>query len=305
MRPSDRSREQRISLVVFVLIAIIGGGNAIGVAIVVDELDPLWGGATRFLLAGTIFALLMAALRVPVPRGGALIGAVLYGILGFFGAFAFLFSGLRDAPPGTTQTIIALVPLLTLLLAVAHRLERFSLRALVGSLIALGGLAYLVSDRISANVPLASLLAIVVAAVLLAESGVVLKLTPRMDPVASNAVGMLAGGALLLGASAVAGERWVLPAESDSLVALGFLVFGGSVAVFWLFAFLLRRWDASSVSYALLLQPVPTILYSAVLRDEPITPALFIGGAIIILGVYVGAFGRRREPEPNPAVESA
>lgn len=292
MRIGDRSRDEQVSIAVFVLIAIIGGGNAIGVAAVVDELEPLWGGAIRFLLAGGIFAVAMVALRVPVPRGGALIGAVLYGVLGFFGAFAFLFSGLREAPSGTSQTIIALVPLLTLLLAVAHRLERFSLRALVGSLIALVGLAYLVSDRLDANVPLPSLLAIVAGAVLLAESGVILKLTPRMDPVASNAVGMLAGGALLLAASAVAGEHWVVPTQSDTWVAMAFLVLGGSVAVFWLFAFLLQRWDASSVSYSLLLQPMPTILYAAVLRDEPITPALFIGGAIIVLGVYIGIFRR-------------
>ena len=42
-----------------------------------------------------------------------------------------------QTPPATGQIIIALVPLLTLLLAVAHGLERFSLRALVGVVIAL------------------------------------------------------------------------------------------------------------------------------------------------------------------------
>jgi drug/metabolite transporter (DMT)-like permease len=300
------AREQRVSIAVFILIALIGGGNAIGVAAVVDELDPLWAAALRFLLSGAVFVALMGILRIPIPRGGALAGAALYGGLGFFGAFAFLFWGLREAPPGASQTIIALVPLLTLLLAVAHRLERFSARALVGSLVAFGGLAYLVSDRIDANVPLASLLAIVAGAVFLAESGIVLKLTPRMDPIASNAVGMLSGGVLLLVASGVAGDRWAAPAQSDTWIALVFLVFGGSVAVFWLFAFLLRRWDASSVAYTLLLQPIATISYSAVLTGEPITPSLLLGGAIIVGGVYIGAFSRRGgAPEPPGASEAA
>jgi drug/metabolite transporter (DMT)-like permease len=48
------------------------------------------------------------------------------------------------------------------------------------------------------------------------------------------------------------------------------------------------------VSYTLLLQPIPTIAYSAILTHEPITPALFIGAAVILLGVYVGAFSRSR-----------
>lgn len=60
------------------------------------------------------------------------------------------------------------MPLLTLLLAVAHGLERFRLRGLVGALIAFAGLTFLVADRIEANVPLLSLLGVVGGAVFLA-----------------------------------------------------------------------------------------------------------------------------------------
>jgi drug/metabolite transporter (DMT)-like permease len=293
-RPSD----QRLSIAVFIAIPLIGGGNAVGIAIAVQELEPFWAAATRFLGAGVIFALIMLALRTPLPHGSALIGSLIYGVLGFFGAFAFLFWGLQRAPAGTAQTIVALVPLLTLLLAVAHGLERFSLRALLGAVVAFGGLVFLVADRIEADVPLLSLLAVVAGAVFLAESGVVLKMTPRAHPVASNAVGMLAGGVLLLALSAIAGDAWVAPDRSDTWAAMIFLVFGGSVAVFGLFVFLLGRWTASAVSYTLLIQPVVTIAYSAVLTGEPITPALFIGAAIIIAGVYIGAFSARRPSTP-------
>ncbi|MDQ5840796.1 MAG: EamA family transporter, partial [Chloroflexota bacterium] len=205
--------------------------------------------------------------------------------------------------PGTGQIIIALVPLLTLLLAVAHGLERFSVRALVGVLIAFGGLVFLVADRIDANVPLPSLLAVVAGATLLAESGVVVKITPRAHPVASNAVGMLGGGALLLVLSALIGDAWRPPAQSDTWVAMIFLVIGGSVAVFGLYVFLLGRWTASAASYTLLLQPLPTLVYSALLTQEPLTPALLAGGAIILLGVYIGAFtiAGRTVPADDPA----
>lgn len=298
--PRRPPADQRLNVAVFAAIALIGGGNAIGVFVAVDELDPFWAAATRFLAAGAIFAIGMVVWRVPIPRGRAFVGSLVYGILGFFGAFACLFWGLRETPPGTGQTIIALVPLLTLLLAVAHGLERFSLRAMTGALIAFSGLAFLVADRIEADVPLLSLLAVVGGAVFLAESGVVLKLTPRAHPVASNAVGMLGGGALLLVLSALAGEAWRAPVESDTWAAMVFLVLGGSVAVFGLFVFLLGRWSASSVSYVLLVQPLATIAYSAVLTREPITPALFIGAGIILLGVYVGAFAARPSPAPAP-----
>ncbi len=287
---------RHLNAAIFVAIALIGGANPVGVAIVVDELDPLWAASVRFIAAGAIFALGMALFRIPIPHGGALTGSLIYGFLGFFAAFTCLFWGLQETPPGTGQIIIALVPLLTLGLAIAHGLERFSPRGLVGALIALGGLAFLVNDRIEADVPLLSLLAMVAGAVFLAESGVVLKLTPRAHPVASNAVGMLFGSVLLLALSAIVGDAWVAPTQSDTWAAMAFLVLGGSVAVFGLFAFLLGRWTASAVSYILLLQPLPTLVYSALLTNEPITPALFVGGAIMLLGVYIGAFGPIRQP---------
>lgn len=297
-------RGQRLNLAIFVAIALIGGGNPVGVAIVVDELDPIWAAAVRFAAAGAIFALGMALFRVPIPNGRALLGSLLYGALGFFAAFTCLFWGFRDTPPATGQIIVALVPLLTLGLAIAHGLERFSLRALIGALVALAGLAFLVNDRIEASVPPLSLLAVVAGAFFLAEAGVILKLTPRAHPVASNAVGMLAGSLGLLALSAVVGDAWLAPTQGDTWAAMIFLVLGGSVAVFFLFAVLLGRWTASAVSYILLLQPLPTLVYSAVLRGEPFTPALIVGGAIMLAGVYIGAFAQGRPDATSEAAPS-
>jgi drug/metabolite transporter (DMT)-like permease len=284
--------DERAYVAIFIALFLIGGGNPVGVAIAVDELDPLWAGALRFLAAGLIFAVASVVLRVPMPHGRALIGSFLYGAIGFFAAFAFLFWGLQETPPGTSQLIIALVPLITLGLAVIHGLERFRLQALIGGLIALAGLAFVLNDRIRADVPALSLLAILGGAICLSESGVTLKLTPRTHPLASNAVGMLAGGALLLVVSALVGDEWVMPTQTDTWAAMAFLVLGGSVAVFGLYVVLMNRWTASAVSYSLLLQPLPAIVYSAILTGESVTPALFVGGAIVLLGVYIGAFAR-------------
>jgi drug/metabolite transporter (DMT)-like permease len=303
-RIRSTTRDDRVNVAIFVAIALIGGGNPVGVAIVVDELAPVWAAAFRFLAAGAIFAVAMVVLRVPIPRGRALIGSLIYGVLGFFCAFTFLFSGLQETPPGTSQIIIALVPLLTIVLAVAHGLERFSLRALLGVLIAFGGLVFLFYDRIQADVPILSMLAIVAGAAFLAESAVVLKLTPRAHPVASNAVGMLGGGLLILALSAVLGDPWQLPTQSDTWAAMVFLILFGSVAVFGLFVFLLGRWPATAVSYSLLLQPLATLLYSALLREEPLTPSLLVGGAVILAGVYIGAFTGPRAAQSDEPVSS-
>lgn len=268
---------------------LLAGGNAVGVKVATDELDPLWGAGTRFAAAALIFAGVMALRRMPIPRGGALLGSVLYGIVGFGAAFGLAFIAIPMTGAGTGQLLLGLVPLLTLVLAPIHGLERFQLRAVIGSLVALAGVAILAADRISMDVPIAGIALGFVVALLFAESGVMVKLTPRADPVATNAVGMLVGAAALLPTSLFIGERWVLPTQQDTWAAMLYLVLAGSVAVFWLYVFVLRRWTASAASFEFLLIPVATIPFSALLTGEVITPIMLLGGAIILVGVYFGA----------------
>ena len=52
----------------------------------------------------------------------------------------------------------------------------------------------------------------------------------------------------------------------------------------------LGRWTASAVSYSTLLLPLVTVSLGAVLVDERISPSFLVGGAVILAGVYVGAF---------------
>ena len=53
------------------------------------------------------------------PRGRALVGTVLFGALGMGLSTVLIYRGLVDTPAGVAQVILALVPLETLLFAVA------------------------------------------------------------------------------------------------------------------------------------------------------------------------------------------
>jgi drug/metabolite transporter (DMT)-like permease len=290
------------TLIAFIMMVLLAGGNAVGIDVVGDELDPFWSAGLRFSAAGLTFAALMALLRVPLPRKRALVGALLYGGLAFGAAFGIAFIAIPMTGAGTGQLLLGLVPLLTLILAPLHGLERFQLRPVMGSLVAVVGAAVLAFDRLSVDIPLAGIGLACLAAVLLAEAGVVVKLTPRAHPIATNAVGMLVGAALLLPLSLLAGEAWVLPTQSDSWVALAYLVVAGSVAVFWLFVFVIGRWTASAVSFEFLLIPITTLPFSALLTGEVITPTMLAGGTVILLGVYLGALAPQTSATPKSDV---
>jgi drug/metabolite transporter (DMT)-like permease len=281
---------------------VMAGANAVGVRFTVAELPPFWGAASRFLAAGLLLAAAVVVTRRRLPRGRRLLGTTIYGLLSFGFPYVFLYWALQDAPAGTVQLILAIVPLLTVFLTVAHGVERFRRLGLLGSLVAAAGIAVIFGDQASLEVPLAALVAVLVAALSFAESGVLVKRIPPGDPIPANAIGMLLGGAMLFGLSLLTGERQVLPTRPETWLAVGYLVVFGSVAVFVLVLYVLERWTASAVSYSFLLIPLVTIVLGALLLREPVQPAFLLGGALVLLGVYIGAFYRPREARPEPAL---
>ena len=84
----------------------------------------------------------------------------------------------------------------------------------------------------------------------------------------------------------------MLPTQSDTLLAMAYLIGPGSIGVFLLALYVLARWTASATSYAFLLFPLVAIVLGAVLFDEPVQPSFLLGGAIVLVGVYVGAIYR-------------
>jgi drug/metabolite transporter (DMT)-like permease len=231
----------------------------------------------------------MAVLRLERPRGRALTGAVVYGALNFGAAFAFAYYGLVHVHAGFGQTLLAIVPLVTLLLAVLHRQERLSVRAVVGTVLALAGIAVMSRAPLREAVPLLALLALLAAALCFAEAAVLVRRFPPAHPVTINAVGMSTAAVLLLALSAIAGESFEAPERTATLVALGYLITAGSILVFVLYVVVLRYWDASRAAYVFVVAPVVTVALSAWLDDEPIRIGLVLGGALVLAGVYVGA----------------
>jgi drug/metabolite transporter (DMT)-like permease len=278
--------------VAFAAFVLLAGANAAAVKAVLGELPPFWSAGLRFVIAGALLLAVMGIQRRPVPRGDRLLGTVLYAVFGFALAYFFLYQAIGDAGSGTTMTVLAIVPLLTVLLSVVHGIERPRVLGVVGALIAAAGIAIVAADRLSLDVPLIAIGLLLAGAACQAESVVIVKRLPPGDPVAANAIGMLLGGALLVAASVGAGEPIVVPTQSDTLLAMAYLIGPGSIGVFLLALYVLARWTASATSYAFLLFPLVAIVLGAVLFAEPFQPSFLLGGAVVLVGVYIGAVHR-------------
>jgi drug/metabolite transporter (DMT)-like permease len=280
---------ERVALAAFLTGSVLAGGNAVAIRFSNRELDPLWGAGLRFGLAAALLVAIMAVLRLALPRGRGMTGALLYGALTFGAAFALAYYALVRVHAGLAQTLLALVPLATLLLAVLQRQERLRAGAVVGSLLALAGIAVISQASLGEDVPLLSLLAAVGSAFCFGQAAVVVRRFPQVHPVTMNAVAMTTGAALLLTGSLVVGESIALPQRGATWAAVGYLVAVGSVVVFVLYLVVLRYWTASRAAYEFVLIPFVTVLLSAWLDDEPVGAGLVLGGLLLLTGVYVGA----------------
>lgn len=283
-------------LAAFVMNAVLAGGNAIGIRFSNRELDPLWGAGLRFSLAASILVALMALLRLNLPRGRALAGSVLFGLLNFAGALGLAYYALVELHAGFGQILLALVPLATLLLAVLWRQERLSAAAVGGTVVALAGIALMSRAPLRESVSVLSLLAALGSAVCFAQAAVLVRRFPAVHPVVMNAVGMTAGAALLLVGSALVGESHAIPRRGETWAALSYLVGLGSVVAFLLYLFVLRQWAASRTAYVFVLIPFVTVVLSAWLDEEPIGTGLVLGGLLVLAGVYVGALRQAELP---------
>lgn len=301
--PSQQTRPDRVTLAAFAGVVLIGGLNFVAVRFSNEEIEPFFGAGTRFAIAGLLFLALARARGIPMPRGEALTGAVLWGLLAFTVAYALAYFALLSLPSAVGAVIMSSVPLLTLFFALAHGVEPFRLRALIGALISIVGIAVLVNSALTLEVRALSLVAMFLAAAGAAESSVIIKRFPPSNPVATNGVAMSIGGVLLLLLSAVAGESWTLPETTRTWVSFVYLVVLGSLGLFALFLFVLRRWTASGASYQFVLMPIVAALAGAWLASEPITWGLAVGGLIILAGVYVGALSRGRARAEAPPEE--
>jgi len=286
------------TLVAFGLFILLAGGASVAVRVTYGELAPFYSGAARFVLAGIVFWTLLIVRKIPVPRGQALLGAALFGALSVGLAFTFIAWGLVEIPASTYQVLMALVPLLTIFFAFLHGVERIRWQGLLGSLLAVGGIAVVVGGGSGGGLSLPHVLAIIAGAACLAEAGVVAKKFPRSHPIATNAIAMTIGALILGTISLINGEPWVLPTQTDTWVAFGYLLVFVTIIVFLLYLYVLGRWTASGTSYGFVITPLVTIIIASSMAGEQITLSFILGGVLVLAGVLVGALLPSKPPRP-------
>ena len=162
----------------------------------------------------------VAIRRHTLPKGRALIGAVLFGFLQYGLFYALAYFAIVEVTAGLAAVIAASAPIFTLVFAGAARIERLTRWGVLGTAVSFSGIATIFGAWAGKEIPILYMLAAVGTVVVGALAAIIFKLLPPVNPHAMNAVGMLSGALFLLALSDLATKP-----SSHLMLTLGLLFY--------------------------------------------------------------------------------
>jgi len=287
---------QRWGPALYALLCLIWGSTWLVIKVGYGGLGPFNVSGLRFLIAGTVMAVVAQATGARWPRGRVEWTAVgVVGLLMFAGDYGLIYWAEQYIESGLTAVLFATLPLMTLFVARVYLPgERVTAGKLGSSVLALAGTLALFADRLRLDAAAARpMLAVLGATLCAAVASVVSKRDAHDIPAATlNATSMLLGAAVLLLASLATGDGIHLPSDAGTWGAVAYLSLVGSVLAFLLYFSLLKTWSVMSLSFISVFTPVIALLLGFVFLHEPLT-AWKVGGAVLILVAVVLANRQR------------
>jgi drug/metabolite transporter (DMT)-like permease len=304
--PSTATFGPRWPIVVALLgVVVVWGAAFSGIKVVLRDIGPYALTTTRLVLAALAYSVVLPFL----PRGrtekqrGDLVRLVLLGIFGAAGYHLAVNWGEQYVSAGLSSLIVASMPAMVAVLAAIFLSEHLSRRAVAGLVIAFGGVGVLAVSGEGALEArsLAGALVTLLAPISWSIYTILSKpLAARYDGVRLNVIGAWVGALVTLPfavpelheLSRLDGGGWLW------MVYLGSFSTAGSYIVY---AWALRRLQATVVASFVQLVPAASLLWAWLLLDEVPARSAIVGGVLVVIGVAIVQTRARR----NGAVGTA
>ena len=116
------------------------------------------------------------------------------------------------------------------------------------------------------------------------------RVTIPASPALASGMQLLSGGIVLTVLAAVSGEFGSLrlaQVSAGSWFALGYLIVMGSIVAFSAYGIAVRALPTATVATYAYVNPVIAVLLGTLILNERLTPATFVGGALILGAVVL------------------
>jgi len=282
-------------LLAFAIIYFVWGSTFLAIRVGVHEVPPLMLAAMRFLAAGLVLFVWMAARGERLPTRREWGSACLLAFLIFVVDYGLLFWAERKVASGIAAVMLATIPAFTALSEIVIlRTQRLTVRLGLALVVGLCGVAVLMSRGLNlggAAIDTAGALALIVGAI---SWSVASALTRKLPLPAAKAMSsgsqMLVGGVMLTLASAAFGEfRGFHPASVSwaAWFSLLYLIVFGSIIGFTAYVWLLHHQSPTRVGTYAYVNPVVAVIVGYFLGGEALGLRTVLGAALVLVSVVV------------------
>ncbi len=289
--PSTRPTRVAIGIALG-LVYVVWGSTYFAIRIGLESFPPLLFAGARFVLAGGALYGVLRARGAPAPTRAGWLAALRVGVLLLTFGNAGIVVVEQRLPSGLAATVVASVPLWTMLFAALYG-HRPTGRELFGIAVGVGSVALLQMDGVLRADP--AYAAILVGCTASWALGSVWSRRLPMPPgLMGSAASMLCGGVVLLVLATVRGEWPARPPTLASVNALLYLIVMGSIVAYSAYAWLLRSVSpALATSYAYV-NPIIALGLGAAFLGEHVGRVAVVATCGILCGVALVSLPSRR-----------
>lgn len=247
----------------------------------------------RTLLSGLILLPFALAFGPPL-RLRAVLSQMGFGVMAVFlylGGFALAIE--QRVPTGLVALISDLLPLAIAALSQPVLGERLNGRQWLGTAVAVAGVLIVSYDSLGfGTAPLWAYGLTVGSMLVFALASVLHKGRPSLRmPVHQSLCIHTLTGAVLFGLCALTQGSLMPPLTREFGIGMVWLVLIATFGAYSVYYTSLRLFPVAKVSAAIYLSPPVTMLWAWVLFSEPLTPAMFVGLAVTMVGVWLTSRG--------------
>jgi drug/metabolite transporter (DMT)-like permease len=248
----------------------------------------------RTLLSGLIL-LPFAIVLGPRLSSKALLAQMGFGVMAVFlylGGFALAIG--QRVPTGLVALISDLLPLAIAAMSQPLLGERLTFRQWLGTGIALAGVLLVTFDSLSFGAaPLWAYGLTVASMLIFALASILHRRQPilRMPVYQSLCIHTLTSSVLFGVCVWLSGDDLAPPLTREFATGMAWLVLIATFATYSVYYTALRMFPAAKVSAVIYLSPPVTMIWAWALFSEPLTPTMFAGLAVTMIGVWMASRG--------------
>lgn len=290
----------------YFLMYVVWGSSYLAIRYSVETIPPFLSGGLRFMTAGLVLLPLRLLQTRDLPTARGWLVAFVTSLLPFSVTYGLITTAETVIPSSIAALLLAIEPLWFCLLGwLFFKGKKPEARHYIGITAGFAGVCVLIAGDPNADLSLRTgytfWMLLVVAASVTWVVGAFISKTPGIhhDPLTVSGMQMICGGAQMMllqfAVSACTGEFPDIGGISmRSLVALGYLIFFGSLAGYTSFVWLMRCQPANRVGTHAFVNPVIAVIMGWLVGGETLHANVVIAAALVVASVVIMIWEKRK-----------